>query len=283
MIHAPGFTGAPELFADGVKVANKGLTGSDRMIGVKMLSNIVSGVLSGEVEFRGPISAISFASTSGLVAISDAFSHVKLGHADVMLAGAGDATVNPVVMEALNKIGYLNTTSGAPELACRPFDREAQGYVMGDGSGMLILEDYEHAKARGARIYCELLAVSLMGDGKFLTKPDELGNGLKRAMLDVLRKAQTSSVDLIAASGSSNPYEDRAELQAISKVFTGLTPYLAAFKSQIGHTYHASAALESVIAIKALTENRIPRIKNLEEEAVAAREKKRFRFVKEDK
>ena len=89
----------------------------------------------------------------------------------------------------MNKIGYLNTESnGAPELACRPFDRAAKGYVMGDGSGMLVLEDYEHAKARGAKIYCELSAISLTGDGRFLTKPEETGTGLKRAMLDTMRK-----------------------------------------------------------------------------------------------
>ena len=166
------------------------------------------------------------------MAISDAFSHIKLGYAEFMMAGAGDHTLDPNILSAMNKIGYLNNESnGAPELSCKPFDRAAKGYVMGDGSGMLILEEYEHAKARGAKIYCELSAISLTGDGRFLTKPEETGVGLKRAMQDVMRKGQVSEIDFIASNGSSNAYEDRAELAAISKVFTGYTPLITALKS----------------------------------------------------
>lgn len=216
------------------------------------------------------------------MAISDAFSHIKLGYADYMIAGAGDHTLDPNILTALNKIGYLNAESnGAPELACRPFDRAAKGYVMGDGSGMLILEDYEHAKARGAEIYCELKGVSLAADGRFLTKPEETGKGLKRAMQDVMRKGEVSEIDLIASNGSSNAYEDRAELTAISSVFSGYTPWITALKSQLGHTYHASTILESVFAIKALQEGQIPGIRNLDEEAVAQKDKRRYKFVKE--
>jgi 3-oxoacyl-[acyl-carrier-protein] synthase II len=209
-------------------------------------------------------------------------SYIKLGMADVCVVGTSDICVDPTVYQMLAKVGNLRLEYGEPETSCRPFDKKARGYVMGEGAGALLLEDYEHAMARGAKIYAEVASVASNSEGQHLTRPREEGDGLSAAISTSLSESELSTVDVVSTSGSSANYEDRAELFALKKAFSTI-PDLIALKSHIGHTGHAAFGLESVLSLYALQTGALPAIRNLTEDIMIDGSSQQFNFVRQTK
>ncbi len=217
---------------------------------------------------RGPNMALATACASGANAIGEAAEMIRRGVADVMLAGGAEASIVPVAMAALNVMGALSTRNEAPQRASRPFDRERDGFVMGEGAGMLVLESLEHAQARGARILAELSGYGTSNDAYHISAPAENGAGAALSMRWALEDAglRPEQIDYINAHGTSTPLNDKSETQAIKTVF-GETAYsipISSTKSMTGHLLGASGALEAVICVQVLQEQILPPTINYE-------------------
>jgi len=234
-----------------------------------MLINIASGHVSIKYEFRGPNHAVVTACATGTHAIGDAARMIALDDADVMVAGGAEAAVNRLGVSSFAALRALSTAyNDRPTEASRPFDEGRDGFVIAEGCGVVILEEYEHAKKRGAKIYGEVVGYGLSGDAHHITSPAEDGNGGFRAMQAALKRAQMNpeEIDYINAHGTSTPVGDGIECAAVKRLFGNCLDnvLMSSTKSAIGHLLGAAGAVEAIYSIKALETGIIPPTLNLE-------------------
>ena len=228
----------------------------------KLIADIAPGMISIKHGYRGPNFATVSACASSSNAIIDALNYIRLGHADVIVTGGSEAGVTYAGIGGFNAMHALSTRNDDPATASRPFDKDRDGFVLGEGAGALILEEYEHAKARGAKIYCELAGGGLSADAHHMTAPHPEGLGAKAVMLNCLRDANLTptDVDAINMHGTSTPLGDIAESNAIQEVF-GEHAYninINSTKSMTGHLLGAAGAVEAIASILAITNKMVP-------------------------
>lgn len=228
----------------------------------KMIADIASGHISMEYGYHGPNYGVVSACASSNNAIIDAFNLIRLGKADVMLTGGAEAAIFPAGVGGFNSMHALSTRNDSPETASRPFSKSRDGFVMGEGSAVLVLEELEHALARGAHIYCEVAGGGLSADAYHLTATHPEGLGAILAMRSALEDAdmQPADIDYINTHGTSTPVGDISEIKAIKEVF-GDDAYklnISSTKSMTGHLLGATGALEAVFSVKAVEEDIVP-------------------------
>ncbi|WP_332908888.1 beta-ketoacyl-ACP synthase II [Helicobacter anatolicus] len=228
------------------------------------LVNMLGGFTSIEFGIKGPNLASVTACAAGTHAIIEAGKTIMLNGADRMLVIGAESAICPVGIGGFAAMKALSDRNDDPQKASRPFDKNRDGFVMGEGAGALVLEDYESAKARGAKIYAELVGFGESGDANHITTPAPAGEGAARAMRAALSMAQVE-VDYINAHGTSTAYNDLYETMAIKQVFGSNIPLISSTKGQIGHCLGAAGALEAVISIMAMEEGILPPTINQEE------------------
>jgi 3-oxoacyl-[acyl-carrier-protein] synthase II len=233
-----------------------------------MIGDIAAGVVSMRYGFRGPNYGVVSACATGAHAIADSALQIKAGRAEVMLCGGSEATISPMALAGFSNMKALSTRNEDPQRASRPFDAERDGFVMGEGAGILVLEDYERARARGARVYAELLGAGLTADAHHITAPDPEGRGATRAMQGALTEAglPAHAVAYINAHGTSTPYNDRIESLAVKQCFGNHARSLkiSSTKSMTGHLLGAAGGLEAGVTCLVLDRDRIPPTVNQE-------------------
>ena len=239
------------------------------------LINLASGQVSIRYGFKGPNHAVVTACSTGAHAIGDAARLIIADDADVMVAGGAESAICEIGIAGFNACKALSTKRGnSPETASRPYDVERDGFVMGEGAGIVVLEELEHAKARGARIYAEVLGYGLSGDAYHITAPSEDGEGAERAMRAALKRAgkAPSDLDYINAHGTST-MADVIELAAVERMLgqSAGAATMSSTKSSIRHLLGAAGAVEAIFCIKALTDQVAPPTINLDEPAVEAK------------
>lgn len=228
----------------------------------KLIADIAPGMISIKHGFRGPNFATVSACASSSNALIDALNYIRLGYADVIVSGGSEAGVTCAGIGGFNAMHALSTRNDDPATASRPFDKDRDGFVLGEGAGALVLEEYEHAKARGAKIYCELAGGGLSADAHHMTAPHPEGLGAKNVMLNCLKDAKIApdEVDAINMHGTSTPLGDIAESKAILEVF-GDHAYrinINSTKSMTGHLLGAAGAIEAIASILAIKNNCVP-------------------------
>jgi 3-oxoacyl-[acyl-carrier-protein] synthase II len=228
---------------------------------------MTAGLLSIEVGAKGPNLAMVTACTTSTHCIGEAGKAIRYGEADVMIAGGSEATVTELAIGGFASARALSTRNDDPAGASRPWDKERDGFVLGEGAGAVVLEEYEHARARGAKIYCELVGYGVSADAHHMTAPPEDGDGGYRAMRNALRDAalEPASVDYINAHGTSTPLGDVAETIAVKRLLGGHAARVAvnSTKSMTGHLLGAAGAVEAVFSILALRDQVSPPTINL--------------------
>ncbi|WP_095589881.1 beta-ketoacyl-ACP synthase II [Actibacterium ureilyticum] len=239
------------------------------------LINLVSGQVSIKYGFKGPNHAVVTACSTGAHAIGDAARLIQWGDADVMLAGGAESPISEIGIAGFNACKALSTKRGnEPERASRPYDADRDGFVMGEGAGVVVLEEYEHAKARGAKIYAEVLGYGLSGDAYHITAPSEDGDGAERSMRMALGRAgiEPAAVDYINAHGTST-MADVIELAAVERMMGDAAgkATMSSTKSSIGHLLGAAGAVEAIFSILALRDQVAPPTINLDDPAVASK------------
>jgi 3-oxoacyl-[acyl-carrier-protein] synthase II len=228
----------------------------------KMIIDISAGHLSIRYGFKGLNFSVVSACASSTNAMIDAFNYIRLGKADIILTGGSEAAVTETGVGGFNAMKALSERNDSPQTASRPFDLDRDGFVMGEGSAAIILEDYEHAKARGAKIYAEMLGGGMSADAHHITAPHPEGDGAKRVMIETLEDAglTADSIDYINVHGTSTPLGDISEAKAIQEVF-GDHAYelnISSSKSMTGHLLGAAGALEASVAILAINNGVVP-------------------------
>ena len=234
----------------------------------KMISDIAGGHISIKYGFRGPNFTTVSACASSTNAIIDAFNYIRLGHADAMITGGSEAAVTIAGMGGFNAMHALSTRNDDPKTASRPMDKDRDGFVLGEGAGALVLEEYEHAKKRGAKIYAELVGFGMSSDAYHMTSPPENGAGAALAMANALRDAgiEASQIGYVNAHGTSTPAGDKAEAQAVKTIFgeAASRVLVSSTKSMTGHLLGAAGAVESIYSILALRDQAVPPTINLD-------------------
>ena len=228
----------------------------------KMIADIAAGHISIKFGLRGPNYVTVSACASATNAIIDAFNYIRLGKADAFVTGGSEAGVNQMGLGGFNGLKALSTRNDSPETASRPFDLDRDGFVLGEGAGALILEEYEHAVKRGAKIYAEVIGGGMSGDAYHITAPHPEGLGAKNTMLAALEDANLDpkEVDYINVHGTSTPLGDIAEVKAIQQVF-GDHAYnlnISSTKSMTGHLLGAAGAIEAVAAVLSVKNDVVP-------------------------
>jgi 3-oxoacyl-[acyl-carrier-protein] synthase II len=227
----------------------------------KLIANMASGMISIKFGLQGiNFTTVSACATSN-TSIMDAFNYIRMGKAKVFVTGGSEAPITPASMGGFNSLKAMSTNNEHPELASRPWDVDRDGFVMGEGAGALILEEYEHAKARGAHIYAEMVGAAMTADAYHMTATHPEGIGAIKAMELALEEAQLNpdAVDYLNAHATSTPVGDPSEVIAVQKVF-GSEPSLriSGTKSMTGHLLGAAGAVESILCIKTITDDIIP-------------------------
>lgn len=235
----------------------------------KMIADIAAGYISIKYGFMGPNYCTVSACASSNHAMIDAMNYIRWGKADIIITGGSEAAVNQPGVGGFNAMQALSTRNDSPQTASRPFDVNRDGFVIGEGAGALILEEYEHAKARGAKIYAEVAGGGSSADAYHFTAPHPEGLGAKKAMVDAMKDAgmQPNQIDYINTHGTSTPVGDPAELKGIATAF-GDHIYdmnISATKSMTGHLLGAAGAIEALACIMAITKGIIPPTINVEE------------------
>ncbi|MFT3845599.1 MAG: beta-ketoacyl-ACP synthase II [Lacibacter sp.] len=228
----------------------------------KMILDIAAGQISMRHGFRGPNYAVVSACASSTNAIIDAYDNIRLGKADIVLTGGSEAVISAAGLGGFNSMKALSERNDDPKTASRPFDKDRDGFVMGEGAGMLILEDLEHALKRGAKIYCEIAGGGATADAHHITAPHPEGLGANNVMKTALRDAglQPSDIDYINVHGTSTPLGDIAETKAILNVF-GEHAYnlnISSTKSMTGHCLGAAGALEAIACVMSVVHDIVP-------------------------
>ncbi len=236
---------------------------------LKMLTNLAAGHISLKYGYKGPGFSTVSACSSSTHSIVSAVDQIRLGRADVMITGGSEGAVSVVGLGSFNSMMALSTRNDDPKTASRPYDKDRDGFVMGEGGGALVLEELEHAKARGAKIYAEIVGLGINSDAYHVTAPDPEGEGARRCMEDALRDAAIcpECVDYINTHGTSTPLGDLAELKGIQKTF-GDHAYkmnISSTKSMTGHLLGGAGAIEALATVMAITKGIIPPTINIQE------------------
>ena len=226
--------------------------------------NMISGLVSIKHGFMGPNTSVVTACSTGNHCIGTAARSIACGEADVMIAGGAEMASTPLSISGFISARALSTNSD-PESACRPWDKDRDGFILADGAGSLVLEDYEHAKLRNAHIYAEIIGFGMSSDAYHMTAPPEDGRGAALSMKNALIDAEINAddIDYINAHGTSTPLGDLAETRALKTIFTNTMPSISSTKSMTGHTLGAAGAIESIFCIKSLNDNVVPPTINL--------------------
>lgn len=233
-----------------------------------MISNMASGIVAIEFNFAGPCFTVVSACATSTHALGEAMRTIQYGDADVMVAGGAEASCTPLSFAGFCSMKAMSTNNDAPEKASRPFDANRDGFVMGEGGCVFILESEEYARARGARIYCELAGYAATADAFHITQPDPDARGLSSAMRRALADAEVepAQVNYINAHGTSTPYNDKFETIAIKKVFgdAAKSVPVSSTKSMTGHLLGAAGAVEAAVCVMAIKTGEIPPTINYE-------------------
>jgi 3-oxoacyl-[acyl-carrier-protein] synthase II len=234
-----------------------------------LIGNMCSGLVAIELGARGPNFGMVSACATGTHSLGEAAHAIRRGDADVMVAGGSEAAITPFAYASFCSMKAMSTRNDEPKRASRPFDRNRDGFIMGEGAGILVLESLEHAQARGARIYCELAGYAATCDAFHITQPDPEGKGLSMAMKRALASAGSTpgDVDYINAHGTSTPSNDKFETLAIKQVFGERARSLpiSSTKSMTGHLLGAAGGIESVVCVKTIQDGMIAPTMNLED------------------
>lgn len=261
VIIGSGIGGLQTMEENHTKFINKGPNRVSPLMIPLMISNIAAGYVAMEHGFKGVNYCTVTACSSSGHSIGEAMHSIRYGYSDVVIAGGAEATITPFAIAAFTNMKALCTASD-PDRASIPFDAERSGFVMGEGAGVLILEEYEHAKARGAKIYAEVSGYGATSDAYHITSPDPDGDGAEKSMEFAVKDAglTADNIDYINAHGTSTPPNDRCETIAVKKLF-GDRAYklpVSSTKSMTGHLLGAAAAIEAIICAMALKEGVIP-------------------------
>jgi 3-oxoacyl-[acyl-carrier-protein] synthase II len=257
-----GVGGLREIEVQYTRLLNKGPDKVSAFTVPKMMANAASGQLSIVYGLRGPNTTVVTACASATNAIGDAIRTIQFGHADVVITGGAEAAVTPLGLSAFAAMRALSERNDDPRAASRPFDLDRDGFVLGEGAGVLLLEELQHAKARGATIRAELLGYGATADAGHITQPDKTGIGASRAMSNALDDAclDPTQIDYINAHGTSTNLGDLAETNAIKTVFKDHARRLSisSTKSQLGHLLGASGGVELVLCVLAIRDGVVP-------------------------
>ena len=264
-----GIGGLPGIAETAVTLHERGPRRVSPFFIASDLINLASGQVSIRFGFRGPNHSVVTACASGAHAIGDAARMIMWEDAEVMLAGGAESTVCPIGIAGFAASRALSTGfNDTPEAASRPWDIDRDGFVMGEGAGVLVLEELEHAKARGAKIYAEITGYGMSGDAHHITAPAPDGNGAFRAMQSALKRASMNpeDIDYINAHGTSTPLGDEIEVNAVKRLFGNAASDLSmsSTKSAIGHLLGAAGAVEAVFCINAMNNGVCPPTLNLD-------------------
>ena len=264
-----GIGGLPGIASESIVLHEKGPRRVSPHFVHGRLINLISGQVSIKYGLMGPNHAVVTACSTGAHSIGDAARMIAMDDADVMLAGGAEATICPIGIAGFSQARALSTGFNAtPEKASRPYDKDRDGFVMGEGAGVVVLEEYERAKARGAKIYAEVIGYGLSGDAYHVTAPHPEGSGAFRSMEMALKKSGLSigDIDYVNAHGTSTPLGDELELGAVRRLFGSAidTMSMSSTKSAIGHLLGGAGAVESIFCILALRDQVVPPTLNLD-------------------
>lgn len=264
-----GIGGLPGIESESLVLAEKGPSRVSPHFVHGRLINLISGQVSIKYGLMGPNHAVVTACSTGAHSIGDAARMIKDDDADIMLAGGAEATICPIGIAGFAQARALSTNfNDDPERASRPYDKDRDGFVMGEGAGVVVLEEYEHAKARGAKIYAEVIGYGLSGDAHHVTAPHPEGSGAYRSMEMALRKAglTPADIDYVNAHGTSTPLGDELELGAVRRLFGESigNVSMSSTKSAIGHLLGGAGAVETIFCILAIRDQIVPPTLNLD-------------------
>jgi len=268
VILGSGIGGLNEIEEQHTRLMEKGPDRVSAFTIPKLMVNAAAGHVSIQYGLRGPSAAVATACASAANGIGEAFKAIQYDNADVMITGGTEAALTQMGISGFANMRALSERNDAPTKASRPWDRDRDGFVLSEGAGLLVLEELEHAKARGAKIYAELLGYGVSSDGGHITQPDEEGKGAAKSMALALRDAKLNAeqIDYINAHGTSTPLGDKAETAAIKTIFTDYAKKvsISSTKSQLGHLLGASGGVELVLSVLAIRDGLIPPTTNLD-------------------
>lgn len=237
-----------------------------------LMPNAASAAISMHFEARAFARTVASACASSTESLVNAYEHLQAGLADIVIAGGSESAIHPITIASFSSMQALSRRNDSPETASRPYSVDRDGFVMGEGAGVVVLEEYEHAKARGAKIYAEVIGYGLSGDAYHITSPSEDGDGAYRCMAAALKRAgiDVSEIDYVNAHGTSTPLGDELELKAVERIVGNAAGKLSmsSTKSAIGHLLGAAGAVEAIFSILAMRDGIIPPTINLDNPSV---------------